>query len=294
MKRTLSVLALLFASALYGFTPILAKMTYAQGSNSFNMAFLRAWMAVPALYLICRFRKIPLRLHRDEILPMCAMGLASAATVVLVYTAYNYIGVGLTTSIHFAHPLLVVLTDWLLFGKKAGRRLWIALALGTAGVALLADAGARLAPAGIALALLSALTYTVKLFLMDKSPARRLPAMKMMLYLCLIEGFAAGCAGAAMGRITFALTPTAWLYSAAVAGLVSMVAVPCVKFGIARTGASLASILAPFEPVVSVVLGAMLLGEEMTFARLFGLALIAVGVTLAAIGDPAGAEETEP
>ena len=50
------------------------------------------------------------------------------------------------------------------------------------------------------------------------------------------------------------------------------------QIGIKHVGASTAAILTTFEPITSIICGALLLGEELTFIKIVACALIMIGV----------------
>ena len=52
-KNQLSGVIFVFLSAvIFGFTPVLAAISYQGGNNGINMAFLRAFLPIPVLLLI--------------------------------------------------------------------------------------------------------------------------------------------------------------------------------------------------------------------------------------------------
>ena len=48
----------ILSAMIFGFTPILAKMTYSMGSNGITMAFYRHLFVIPILFIIIKFYKI--------------------------------------------------------------------------------------------------------------------------------------------------------------------------------------------------------------------------------------------
>ncbi len=53
-KKTTGRLSVALSAVIFGFTPILAQMSYAGGNNGINMAFLRALIPIPFLFLISK------------------------------------------------------------------------------------------------------------------------------------------------------------------------------------------------------------------------------------------------
>ena len=79
-------------------------------------------MAVPVLLVMLLVRKIDLRINRRELVTLAAISVAfSAPTTYILYAAYDYIGVGLSTTLHFLYPMFTVPVSYthLIVGLKS-------------------------------------------------------------------------------------------------------------------------------------------------------------------------------
>ncbi|WP_415341443.1 EamA family transporter [Clostridium perfringens] len=76
------------------------------------------------------------------------------------------------------------------------------------------------------------------------------------------------------------LTPKAWGLSAIFAFLCTVVALSLLQVGIKYIGASEAAVISTFEPITSVIFGAILLGEEITVMKIIACSLIFAGVLI--------------
>jgi drug/metabolite transporter (DMT)-like permease len=85
-------------------------------------------------------------------------------------------------------------------------------------------------------------------------------------------------------------TVAGWAASLAIAGLSTVVAILAFFAGLQKLGAAQASMLSTLEPVVTVVLAALLLGESIGTTQMIGGALILAGVLWLTRADakPAG------
>ena len=130
------VVFVLISAFIFGFTPILGKLSYAGGSNAIMLTFLRSFLVIPILYLLLQKNKIPLSLNKKEkrdILVLSIFG--SSLTTVSLYASYNYISVGLATTLHFC--ILVLFLFTILFMKTKVNKIQIlALVVATIGVML--------------------------------------------------------------------------------------------------------------------------------------------------------------
>ena len=136
MKSDMSkgILCAVCSALIFGITPVLASITFEMGSNALTLTFYRNVMAVPVLLIILLVRKVNLRITLKELLTLTVISvLFSVTTTYILYDAYNYIGVGLSTTLHFLYPMFTVLLGFLLFKKKLGREKVLALILATVG-----------------------------------------------------------------------------------------------------------------------------------------------------------------
>ena len=278
-KHIAGTLAVMASSLLFGATPILARMAYAGGSNFITMTFLRALLALPVLFIILKVQKIPMGLTKKEALRLLVVGLfGSVATTLCLYASYNYIPVGMATTLHFVYPLIVSLAGMLLYGEKMTLQKGAALALGLFGIVLFAEGTSAAGILGVGLALLSAFTFSFKVIQLGKPPLLAMHSIKVVFYLCLVECLGAGGLGLASGQLVFSLTPVAWLCTILVAMLLSVVAVPLLKYGISHVGSAVAAILSTLEPITSVVCGVLFLQETLTVQKIIGCILVLAGV----------------
>lgn len=130
------------SALVFGFTPVLASITFDMGSNAMTLTFYRNALAVPVLLVILLLRKVDLRIGLKDFLVLAAVSAVfSATTTYILYDAYEYIGVGLSTTLHFLYPVFTVLFGWVLFKKKPDKARIFALILATAGIALATGEG---------------------------------------------------------------------------------------------------------------------------------------------------------
>ena len=65
MKIKIGYIFVVLSSVIYGSMPLLAKLIYADGVNSFTLVFLRNFLALPSLALFAFLKK--------KMLPICAV-----------------------------------------------------------------------------------------------------------------------------------------------------------------------------------------------------------------------------
>lgn len=218
---------------------------------------------------------------------MAAAAIANTVLNLSVFVAFLRIGITLSLLVFYLYPAFVALLSVAWFGERLDRARWLALGLSLVGMVLVvAGAGnlGRLDLLGIGLAFVAGLGQTFYVLAarhgFARVPGAQAAALTMggAAILYLVVALVLG----AVGELGAPLSGTDALWPVVVAGVVGA-GIPTVSYitGIRRLGAPRAAILANFEPVVGVLLAALLLGEQPTLVQLAGGAtIITAGVVL--------------
>ncbi len=267
-------------------TPVLASITFEMGSNALTLTFYRNVMAVPVLRIILLVRKVNLRITLKELLTLTVISvLFSVTTTYILYDAYNYIGVGLSTTLHFLYPMFTVLLGFLLFKKKLGREKVLALILATVGVAMATGNSDVFAVKGILLALVSAVTYAGYLLGIEQTVIHEMDSMKAMFYMCIINGITVCLFDIYSGSVVYGLEPMAMFCTFILAVANSAFAYVLLIIGIKLIGAGTASIFSMLEPVSGVIAGVVFLGEDLPLLKLASCVTILGAVMIPILKD---------
>ncbi len=256
----------------------LAQRVAVAGVPPLRMAALRFLVAGGLLYAALRLKGAP-RPRRGEwvaaavsALPLMGTGMGTAAVALVRVPS------GLAALVFATVPLWTALFDRLAGGRL--RRLEAAgLALGFAGVALVASRGAlRVDPAGAALVVLAAASYALGCVATRRAPLA--PGVMGTASQMLVGGAILAVASAALGEpLSVPSASSAW----ALAYLVvfgSLIAYSAFGWLLRNARASLATSHAYVNPVVALTLGAALGGEHFARADFAGLGLVLGAVAL--------------
>mgnify|MGYP000867213016 CR=1 FL=1 len=284
-KKTTGILFVVASALIYGFTPILARSAFDGGANGITVTFLRGTLSIPLLFLALKLNRIPLALGKDwkTILPAGIFGMA--LSTLLLYISYNYISVGMATTLHFTYPIVVTTTCVVLFKDKLTHWKILALVLCTLGIFMFIDKISATGATGVILALSTGIAYSFYLILIDKSGLKNMHYFKLTFYLNLIIAIESGLLGIYTGNLNLSLTPKAWILCALVSLFTSFGALPLLQQGVKLTGASTAAILSTLEPITSVILGILILRETVSPLKLVGCVLIIASILLIAISE---------
>jgi drug/metabolite transporter (DMT)-like permease len=180
-------------------------------------------------------------------------------------------------------PLWMVLAEWVINGRRPRPGGWLAVALGLAGVAVLARPHGHGDVLAVLVVLGASMSWGTGSVLAGRLPAPDSPllgsAMEMLAGGAVLAGIAAASgqlAPADMGRASGpSLLALAYLI-----GPGSLLALTCYVIALRRLPTAPVSTYAYVNPVVAVSLGALILGEPLTAGTLAGGAIIVAAVVL--------------
>ena len=275
------------SAVIFGFTPILTRIAYDEGANGITMTFLRAVFAIPVLAPLLRLMGLSFRLTRTQVRDLfVAGGIGSAVTTLMLYISYSYIPVGIATTLHFIYPIEVSVGCVVFFGDKLTKSTLFALVSCSLGVLLFTGRATTGSTTGVILSLLSSVTFAVYVIYLDKTDLKKMHYVKLSFYLCLCFIVVSGAYGLATRTLTFGLSAKAWFYALLVSFFTSILALPLLQVGIRLAGGTTAAILSTFEPITGVVLGVVVLGEELSTPKAIGCACILAGVLAITLSKP--------
>ncbi|MBL8161182.1 MAG: DMT family transporter [Anaerolineae bacterium] len=267
----------------YSLLPIWVKTIQASGMNSLDIVLWRFVLAAPIFWLIVSRMR-----GGDSARPLPYMRLIGMGTLLMIAATAAVWGLerlpaGPYVVLFYTYPALVAILSALL-GERLSGRGWAALALTTVGIVLtVPDFGVGLSDSdltGVLLALINALVVAFYFILSSRllrghtalaraSATSVTGAMLALIVLLPLRGGAALPQGA-----------ETWLSIVALATLSTVLPVFFMNAGIQKVGAPRAAILGTVEPLLTALLAAIFLGEQMLPVQLVGGAFILASVLL--------------
>lgn len=275
-------LYILLSAFIYGIIPLFAKISYTGGANGITLTFLRAALTIPLLFVLLYGSGSDLHLSKTEMKKISVLGsLGAAAPIILLYMSYGYISIGLASTLHFIYPLITVLANTFIYHEKLKLHVLGAVVLVTVGILMFADVSSSNDVIGIMLALLSGVFYSFYVIYIDRSGLDSMNYIKLTLYTMTIMSIASLLFGMSAHAISFDMSLRAWAIAGVISILVSLFAVPLFQAGVKYEGASMAGILSAAEPLVSIISGAVFLGEHIGAVQVIGILIIFAGLEIA-------------
>jgi drug/metabolite transporter (DMT)-like permease len=256
-------------------------------------AFFRCFYAVPVLWLLARGAR---RSGRQRMLAYAA-GVLFAVDLVAWHYSIQYIGAGLATVLGNLQVVLVGLTAWVVLSERPEARTVLAVPPALIGIVLISgafEAGAYGSDPGkgAIYGVITAISYTGFILLIRQSGTGSAPAAPLF-EATWVAAVGCAAAGIAIGDIEFVPSwpEHGWLLLLALSSQV--VGWLLITSSLPQLPAAVTSVLLTLQPLTSVVLGIILLGEEPTGLQLAGAVFVLVGL-LAAASRPSGAPAPGP
>ncbi|GAC1656543.1 MAG: EamA family transporter [Candidatus Dormibacteraceae bacterium] len=274
--------ALVLVSAVsFGTLAILAKLGYRAGLGPEQLLTFRFLLGSIGMAVVCLVtRHNPFRLPLRTFAVLLAMGtIGYFGQSTTFFIALQSLPASLVELLTYTYPAMVVVAGFMLFRHHLPG-VQLAALVGSFGGVVLLVGGIRLAGgAGLVFAILSPILYTTYL-LVGARVTRD------------IDGITAGTlsiAGTALTWLAYAaatgnLRPPSgtiqWLVVVGLAVVPTMLAITTLLAALPRIGAARASLLSTVEPVVTVTLAVLLLGDRFKPLQVAGAALILASVVV--------------
>lgn len=311
--RVLGIALVVVSACGYGSGPLFAKPAYAAGVDWLT---LLAWRFLVAALLSWAWllawpsgRRALRQLSRRRVVVLVLLGFFFVGNSGTYFAGLETVSASLSALIVYLYPALVAVMT-LRFGRRLeGRRAWGALALATLGVALAVGGidPSRPPPLdGLLLMLSSPLIYAVWIVLAgrlagersgDRGRLARVPPHESETAAVASVPDAAPTAAIMLSATAAAwwlaalainhpvlpdtIPSAAWLPLLGIGIIATAVAVQAFYAGTRRISAAQASLVSTVEPVYTIVLAALLLGEQLTPVQIVGGVLVITGVLVA-------------
>jgi drug/metabolite transporter (DMT)-like permease len=167
------------AATLFAVNGTVSKVILSSGISADELTEVRCAGALLGLVALAAVtRPASLHISAKELPLLLALGVVGLALVQWSYFfAIARLEIGIALLIQFIGPILVALWARFVFGERVRQRIWLALALALAGLTLIVQIwhGGRYNGAGIAAAVVAAITYAAYILLAERGVRRRDP-----------------------------------------------------------------------------------------------------------------------
>ncbi len=276
------IVAAVVAAATYGMNPLFTLPLYREGMDADSVLFYRYVLGVAMLGILMKRRRESFALRGGEIPPLVVAGLLVSFSSLFLFLSYRHMDAGIASTILFVYPVMVAVIMAVCFREKVTPVTVCSILLALAGISLLyrGGDGGTLSLTGVALVLLSSLSYAIYIVGVNKSMLREMPGCRLTFY-ALLFGLSVYVV-----RLRFCLeldtVPSwaAWGNLLALAFFPTVVSLAGTALAVRWIGPTPTAILGALEPVTAVFFGVTVFKEQLTLRLVAGIVLVIAAVLL--------------
>ena len=272
-------LALALGVLFIGTSAIFVKLASVHGSVSAFYRIFFAGLALFPLFLIRKKRALPANLD----LRLIALGgLVFASNIVIWNTAILHTSAAAATLLSNNSPLWVGLGAMLIFHEKLSRRYWLGLLIALAGVSTIVGGNAfqeSQLSFGHLLAILASLLYAVFMLITQKARART-DTLTLNFFTMLVSASVLLPVVLMFGQPLTGFSQRTWLALLGLGLIPQFIGWLAINYAMGHLPAARVSVILLGQPVVTAVLGFIILHETLSPADIFGGILVLTGIYL--------------
>jgi drug/metabolite transporter (DMT)-like permease len=281
------VLLTALSAAFFGSLAIYGKYADRMGIPLTELLAVRFGAAAVILWTLVLFRRERVR-WGWRTTGMVVMGLLYVGQAATYFTSLKTVPAAVTSILLYLYPVVVMLLAAAFLGERLNRVRVVALVLAVVGVFTVVNplsAHGTIDSAGLLFGLATAAIYATYI-LVGRALLHDVSSVVATALIATTAGVVLAAAGAVGGQLR-PLDAGGWALALSMA--VVATAIPATMFlaGLARVGATRAAIISTLEPATTVVLAALLLGEDLGPVRLLGGGIVLVAAVVVARNVPA-------
>jgi drug/metabolite transporter (DMT)-like permease len=265
----------------FGTLGILAKLAYASGLGTEQTLAIRFVLAAIAmLVLAVVLGQNPLRLERRQLIGLLALGaFVYTAQSLTYFIALRSLPASLAVLIAYIYPSLVVVAGWLFLRRSVSFWHWLALAASFGGVAMLVGGANFQLTWALVFAIASPTIYTAYILIGERMMSS-VPAVAASAAIFTGTGVAFCVLALLNHELALPRNAGGWAVAFGIALVPTMLAISLFLAGLPRVGAARAALLSTWEPVVTVLLAGVILGDRLSVSQVIGGVLVILAVVI--------------
>jgi len=274
-------LLILISAVFYGISPIIAKAVYGFGVTPLTLLGIRSSFAAACLWAGLIVTRTPFQPPRSSLVPLLVMGSTLVPVQVFAYfQALAYLPASSASVLSYTYPIHVAWMGRVFLGERVRPVELGLLAAVMAGAVLVAGQTPTAAP-GLGLVMLVVATLTSAIYMVSaRRIVRDVQPITAMAILGPVSAIVYWAAALAAGQVTMAMPAAALAAVLGAALLANLIAPILMLSGLRAMPAVRASMLGTLEPVVTVTLSILFLGDVMTPLRALGIAIVIGAITI--------------
>jgi len=278
MDRLFGFILIFVSAASFGAMPVFARFAYEAGSNPITVLFLRFSIAAVFMLIVMVLRGTAFPRARTLIVLVLMGGVGYVGQSLSYFTALTLASAGMVAILLYLYPALVVIFTVLFLKEPITKIKVLALILAMAGTILTIGPDGGGQSLGIILAITAAIIYSIYIIVGSKV-IRKTDAFSSSTVI-VVSAAVVSCGLVTVTGGQWPATRAGWISIIAIALISTVLGIVTFLAGLRRIGPANASMLSTLEPVVTVFLAAIALGETITFFSIVGGMMVLSAVIL--------------
>ncbi len=272
----------ILAAVCYGTNPLGALPLMSQGIQPYSVIFYRFSIAVVLLGSIMAIQRHSFAVTRRELAIMAALGVLFASSSLTLYASFLYMDAGVASTILFVYPVMVAVIMTVFFHERLTIVTVLSIALALSGIMLLSKGGngSALSALGIALVMVSSLTYAVYIVAVNRS-MQHMPSFRLSFYVMVFASLTvlafSFCGG---NQLQILSGYDQWGLALMLAVIPTVMSLVLMAVAVHNIGSTPTAIMGALEPLTAVVIGITVFGEAFTARLAVGILMILGAVML--------------
>jgi drug/metabolite transporter (DMT)-like permease len=280
-ERYLSATWLVILSGtLYGFLGYFGTQVINQGMAISTMLFWRFFVAMLWMIGFRYFQKDPPKSNKNflRLTPVLVLsGLFYAGSSVFYFFASKKTGTGLAMVIFFAYPIFIALSVWANNRWRINKGSLLSLLLVITGLVLLQnDHSSPVSFIGLGFALLASLSYALYIY-QSKLVINQYSSSEFTILICAISALFFFLVSVSTHHFSAPTTSKSLVNVLAVGILATALPIQLLLDGLKSINILKASILSALEPIVTLILGVLVMHELVSATQIIGVLVIITG-----------------
>ncbi len=275
------------AGITYGLIPLFALPLMRGGMELNLLLSFRFFIASIFIALFLFFRRKDLFVSRKELPNLLLLALFSSLTAQLFFSSYKHMDPGLAAAIFFLYPIFVAMIMSVFFKERLSLIVKFSIAIAVLGVYVLyvGDSETPISLRGVLIVLLSALTYSVSVIVVNKSNLQKMSGSKVTFYSMFFSGFYFLVIDVSNHVAINLPTLTEFYELCGLAIICTAISYISLVKSVQYIGSTYTSVLGVLEPVTAVTVSLLFFGAILTTKLIVGLFLIIFSVLLIILSD---------
>ena len=285
-KKGLAIILLMVSMLLFGCISICKRSLTDAGLSSFDVTFIRLFIATIALAAVMLVGRQSFGLNKKDIPFFVLFGIFKFLSDYTYFMALEITSVSLATVLQNTAPYFVLIISFFIFKDKVSRRTMLAMLVGTFGCALMCIStlsGTSLDPIGILFSLLSALFLGMFYIGSDMSLKRGYDAARYMLYMMgvatIVSVFFAD-----VPRVVSSMSDMSVIINSLILGIfMTLVPFFITAWSVKYLGPLNVTVISVTEVVFATIVGVVYFQEPIAAQDIVGIFLMMISVVLIAM-----------